>query len=225
MWIMRILDVIYPPVCLTCGKEILRSCETFPLCEACNDEIDSLRMTAPRETPEGLPEVVDLYCAYRYTGKLREAILRYKFQGEIWMAEPFAELFYRQILKRSEMEKIEIMTYVPISEKRFAERGYDQTLEIVKKLQKKSGIPYIKSFTKKNTAGDNAAEQKNRKERNRENRYLYTGKEIEIRNKSVLLIDDILTTGSTLRECTRLLLENGAGCVFAAVLASGRRDI
>lgn len=217
--------MIYPPICPICERVILRSCESFPLCETCNDEIGSLRMAASRETPEGLSEVVDLYCAYRYTGKLREAILRYKFRGEIWMVEPFAELFYRQILERGEMGKMEIMTYVPISEKRFAERGYDQTLEIVKKLQKKSGIPYTKSFTKKNTAGDHAAEQKNRMERNRESRYLYAGKEIEIQNKSVLLIDDILTTGSTLRECTRLLLENGAGCVFAAVLASGRRDI
>ena len=141
------------------------------------------------------------------------------------MAEPFAELFYRQILERGEMGKMEIMTYVPISEKRFAERGYDQTLEIVKSCRKKAGF-LIQKFYEKNTAGDHAAEQKkNRMERNRESRYLYAGKEIEIQNKSVLLIDDILTTGSTLRECTRLLLENGAGCVFAAVLASGRRDI
>ena len=46
----------------------------------------------------------------------------------------------------------------------------------------------------------------------------------EIKNKNVLLIDDILTTGSTIVECTELLLENGAMSVSAAVLASGRKD-
>lgn len=104
-------------------------------------------------------------------------------------------------------------------------RGYDQTLEIVKRLHIKSGIPYTKCFVKKDAAGDNAAEKKNRTERNQGSRYVYAGRETEIRNKAVLLADDILTTGSTLRECTRLLLEHGAGCVFAAVLASGRKDL
>ncbi len=222
---MRILDLLYPPVCPLCGNTIRRSCDSFPLCKACGGEAQALQIRAAQELQNVLPEVTELYCAYRYTGTLRDAVLQYKYHGEIWMAEPFAELLYRRIRDGGGAGLFEIMTYVPVSGKRFAARGYDQTLEIVKRLHIKSGIPYTKCFVKKDAAGDNAAEKKNRTERNQESRYVYAGRETEIRNKAVLLADDILTTGSTLRECTRLLLEHGAGCVFAAVLASGRKDL
>lgn len=221
----RILDFLYPPLCPLCGSKIFRADRTFPLCEDCEKEAAHLRIQGCCNPEASLPDIVALSCAYRYEGKLREAVLRYKFKGESWMAEPFAELLHRHLRECAGFEAPEAMTYVPVSNKRLAARGYDQTLEIVRKLQQKRGIPSVRSFSKKETAGDSAAGRKNRRERNETQKYVYTGRPSEIRDRSVLLIDDILTTGATLRECTRLLLDHGAGCVYAAVLASGRKDI
>ena len=206
---MRILDLLYPPLCPLCGRTLRRSLDTFPLCEACAAELQSIKGNGLCEPQEVLPDNVGLYYAYRYTGLLREAVLRYKYKGALWMAEPFAELFHKRMLESGGYDQFDLAAYVPVSGRSLAVRGYDQTLEIVKK----------------DAAGDNAADRKNRSERNQEDRYGYTGSPAALRNRSILLIDDILTTGATLRECTRILLRQGAGCVFAAVFATGRRDL
>jgi len=222
---MRVLDLIYPPACPLCGKTVERSRKSFPLCGACEAIAETLRFGKQQAYQTSvLPENAGFCCAFRYAGAIREAVVKYKYNGEIWMAEPFAELLHRQFLAGG-YALFEVMTYVPVSGRSRAARGYDQTLEIIKKLQDKNKIAYTESFIKKDTAGDNALGRKNRIERSQVNRYTYAGNETDIRRKSVLLLYDILTTGSTIRECTRLLLAHGAGCVFAGVLASGRRDI
>ena len=222
---MRILDLLYPPQCPLCGKTIRRTDGAYPLCGACKQETQELFFREGADFQDALPENTELYCACRYAGAVREAILRYKFEGEIWMAGPFAELLHQRIQEGGGYALCDRMTYVPTSNKRYAKRGYDQTLEIVKMISKKSGVPYIGSFQRLPAAGDAATSRQNRYERNNEVRYQYTGDAADLRGRSVLLVDDILTTGSTLRECTRLLLANGALCVSAAVLASGRRDL
>lgn len=222
---MRILDLLYPPLCPLCGRTLRRSLDTFPLCEACAAELQSIKGNGLCEPQEVLPDNVGLYYAYRYTGLLREAVLRYKYKGALWMAEPFAELFHKRMLESGGYDQFDLAAYVPVSGRSLAVRGYDQTLEIVKRIAKKSGLQYVSCLYKKDAAGDNAADRKNRSERNQEDRYGYAGSPAALRNRSILLIDDILTTGATLRECTRILLRQGAGCVFAAVFATGRRDI
>ena len=86
-------------------------------------------------------------------------------------------------------------------------------------------MPIIQCLVKNDTYGDNAAEHKDRIQRISENRYVFSGKENSLIGKNILLLDDVITTGSTIRECTSLLIKNGAKNVYAAVLASGRRDI
>ena len=156
---MRILDLLYPPLCPLCGRTLRRSLDTFPLCEACAAELQSIKGNGLCEPQEVLPDNVGLYYAYRYTGLLREAVLRYKYKGALWMAEPFAELFHKRMLESGGYGQFDLAAYVPVSGRSLAVRGYDQTLEIVKRIAKKSGLQYVSCFYKKDAAGDNAAER------------------------------------------------------------------
>ena len=221
---MHILDLLYPPKCPLCGRAVKQQ-PREPVCTDCAAEERRLRNSCAAECHDVLPQTLDLFCAYHYTEPLRSAILSYKFQGEIWMAEPFAELLHRRLMESGVYRFCDIMTYVPVSSRSLAHRGYDQTLELVRCLGRKNGLPYQNCLVKRDGAGDAAAEHQNRYERSSKSRYAYGNTGDKIKDRRVLLIDDILTTGSTLRECTRLLLSHGANFVSAAVLASGRRDI
>lgn len=221
---MKLIDFIFPPRCPLCGTVTTEKDKTFPLCENCFDLQEKEKFDKITDVADYLPQNKDFYCAYKYNGFLRKAVIKYKFEGEIWMARPFSVFIIKAIEVYGGFEDIDYLTYVPVSKKRLAERGYDQTFEIVKEISKCKGIPVIKCLLKDNKMGDNASGNKNRHTRVSEKRYFFIGNKSEIKNKNVLLIDDILTTGSTIVECTELLLENGAKSVSAAVLASGRKD-
>lgn len=220
---MRILDILYPPICPLCGRYLNYKSKS-PVCGKCSAETETMRVKSP-DVSAVLPSCRRFMCVFSYTGLVRDALLQYKFQGEIWMAKPFAALIHRKITENGGYTDYDILAYVPVSAKRLRIRGYDQTLEMLKYISKDSGIPYFNLLSKKASAGDNALEKKNRSKRTEENRYELRGDKEDIKNKRILLVDDILTTGSTLRECTDILLKNGAASVSCVVLATGRRDI
>lgn len=222
---MTILDLFYPMECPLCGTPVRKREKSYPFCIKCEAEYAELSIRGTPDFHDVLPENTELYCACTYSGVFREAVIRYKFQEEIWLADPFAELLHRRIDACGGYQFCDIITYVPISGQRMTGRGYDQTFEIVKGLHKRSCLPAVNSFLRKDDREDMATSKKNRSERSAQSRYTYIGNEQEIKEQSILLVDDILTTGSTLRECTTLLLSHGALCVKAAVLASGRKDI
>lgn len=222
---MKIIDLIFPVKCPLCNKCVSEKESTFPLCKECQQLQEKEEYVIENNVLEFLPRNTKLYCVYKYNGILRDSVLKYKFGGEIWKAKPFAAMIIKNIEKTAGFEGIDIITYVPVNKKRLAKRGFDQTLEIAKEISKRKKIPLAKCFEKDDSFGDNASENKDRYKRVTEKKYSFVGNASKIYRKNVLLIDDILTTGATLSECTELLLRKGAESIMAAVLASGRKDI
>lgn len=222
---MKLLDLIFPLKCPFCGKFISKQDTTFPKCDECGTTLKKNIFKFTNDTYDFLPNNKALYCMYNYSGLIRDALVRYKFKDEIWLAKPFSKMLVDYIEQYSDFKLFDVIVYVPVSVKRFKIRGYDQTLEIAKYISREKNLPIIACLAKNNNFSDNAAEHKDRIQRISENRYLFTGDSSYVKDKNILLIDDVITTGSTLRDCTNLLIENGARNVYAAVLASGRRDI
>lgn len=221
---MNLLDLFFSHRCPLCRKVTFEKERGFPLCKCCFDLQKSEKFGKINNVGDYLVQNKALYCSYMYTGPLRDAIIKFKFNGEIWMAQPFADIMVNDIKDNGGFDDVDFITFVPVNDKRYCQRGYDQAKEIANLISKKSEIPLISCLKKDNSAKDNALEKKNRFNRVTEKRYSFiTGN--DIKDKNLLLIDDILTTGSTIAECTELLLKNGAATVSAAVLASGRRDL
>ena len=123
---------------------------------------------------------------------------------------------------QKQKENIDLILSVPISRERYLERGYNQSALIAKQIALCLNIPY-KNFIlikKKNNKKQSTLSISNRK-RNVQGVYSVWQKE-KIRGKNVLLIDDILTTGATLNECSRILKENGAKRVIVGVIAKAK---
>lgn len=107
------------------------------------------------------------------------------------------------------LEKYDIILIVPVNKARKKERGYDQSYLIAKTISTIIKRPIVKNvlYKDKNTIKQSTL---NKEERKENVKGAYSIKNFQkLKNKKILLIDDIYTTGSTVNECSRVLIEKG----------------
>ncbi len=221
---MSILSLLFPEKCPFCGKIIAqKQYETAGACPQCQTGM-YFRPVHGDCVPEVLSDVSNLYCPLLYSGTAKQAILRYKFQGENWMAAPFATILHTYISACGGYADCNYITAAPLSGPGMRRRGYNQAAAIACALSQKTGIPYIRLLTR-DDAKDQQTGKMNRKGRFATDRFRLIQDRPHLDHCGILFVDDILTTGSTVHECTSLLRDAGAGLMKVAVLASGRRDL
>jgi ComF family protein len=115
----------------------------------------------------------------------------------------------------------DLLLPVPLHTQRLRERGFNQALLLVKELSRRIGIPYEKTILQKKKP---TIPQVNlsgvEREKGVKGAFHVNGKkEKELEGKSVLLVDDVYTTGATVNECSKVLLRGGAGRVDVLTLA------
>ena len=149
-----------------------------------------------------LRKLNNIYYVWDYNKEFKKLIYSYKYNRKKIMAKLISELvkdeFY-YVLKR---EKIDIVVSVPVSRKRKNERGYNQVDEILNCLK----VNYVQIERVKNTK--KMAEILDEEERNRNIKGAFrVSGNIDFRGKNILILDDIVTTGATLREIKNSILE------------------
>jgi competence protein ComFC len=154
---------------------------------------------------------------------LRDAIHSLKYQRNLGLGE-FFSIPLLQVIRR-EKWKIDLITAVPLNEKRQKERGYNQAEVIARPLARKMGIPYSSNMINriKNTHSQVGLSLLERQ--NNVAEAFITLSTLAV-YKNVLIIDDVATTGSTLDACAKALMDAGTNKVFALTLAKtvGMRD-
>lgn len=210
-----LLNLFFPPKCPFCTRVLDR----VGICETCERE---LPWTAEAENhwegPEGLHCAAPLW----YEDKVRNGILRFKFQGASAAAEPMGELMARCAAEQFGGE-FDTVTWVPVSKKRLRERGYDQAELLARAACRLWDTKPERLLTKivdnppQSTLTEPAARRANVLG------VYETARGVELCGKRILLIDDICTTGATLAECARVLQFAGAECVVCCVVARTRK--
>jgi ComF family protein len=160
-----------------------------------------------------------------YEGSLRQAIHRWKYEGKTHLTPFFAEWMATGLKHYWESNSFDLLLPVPLHTRRLRERGFNQALLLVKELSHRIGIPYEKTILQKkrptipqvNLSG---AER----EKGVRGAFDVIGKE-ELERKSVLLVDDVYTTGATVNECSKVLLRGGAERVGVLTLAHAIKAI
>ena len=158
-----------------------------------------------------------------YKDNVRKSLLRYKFSGIRSYGEAFGRFLAMKVLNQK-LEDFDVLTWVPISKKRRAERGYDQSELIAKAIAKELAVPCIATLQK---TRHNLAQslQPNAAARKANVLGVYSiASSLDLTDKQILLIDDIMTTGATLSECSRVLLTAGAKNVCCATMAAVRGE-
>ena len=231
------LDLLFPLSCLGCHREgaficpdcvlILKRLERpycqrcaqpgrGPICRRCLDEplaIDSIR------------------AHYLFEGTVREAVHRLKYRRQRSAAAPLAQLMAGPFLVNEapvdaapvglapvDLAPVDLITPVPLHPARLRQRGYNQSFLLARETGRILGIPVQDGLLSrvKNSPPQVEARSREQRKDNVADSFECRG---PIQDRSVLLIDDVATTGSTLAECAAVLKSNGAKAVHALVLA------
>ena len=211
-----LLDLLFPPRCVFCAS-LLEDGEQG-ICAHCRRALPYLRGEAARQSCDGISLAVS---PLRYEGEVRESIRRYKFHGRKWYAETYGLLTAEWI--RAHLEgRWDLLTWVPLSPKRKRQRGYDQAWLLASAAGRHLEQTPVEVLckAKHNPAQSGLTEAADRR-KNVSGVYRCTAPEL-VRDRRILLMDDVITTGSTLSECARVLREAGAADVVCATLARAR---
>jgi competence protein ComFC len=226
-------SLLYPPVCTNCGGKIRAGeylCDqcaakavriVAPFCQKCSEPFEGAITSAftCANCAHRMIYFDAAVAAYRGRGIVRQIIHDFKYGHQIHLRH----LVARWLCAALDDERIcgqqfAIIIPVPLHPARQRERGFNQASLLAELLSKQISIPYKPlleriRYTTTQTALDRAERMENLHNafRLRKNR--------DVRGLRVLLIDDVLTTGSTLSECARILKRAGAISVHAATAA------
>jgi ComF family protein len=222
---MSLLDFLFPKICYGCGawgeyvcadclnKILVKDRQKCPACEK-----DSVFGKTHYRCQTNMA-MDGLSIGLSYTGLLRTLLSRYKFSlvsdltdtlVELWVSLPDMQaVFSREPL---------VITSVPLSKVRFRERGFNQAELLARKLAMYLHWEYRELLEKDANTQKQSTLPRNERATNIEGVFRVVGAKKELAPR-VLLVDDIWTTGATMRECTRTLKKAGVEFVWGATIA------
>lgn len=233
------LNLIFPPRCAGCDEilDYYKGPKDF-FCEKCIKEISFISPNACKYCGKQRTENQECNCvnllkqifysrvisSCEYDGLIRDKMLDFKFKSKKELAKVLGGLVIEKITMTN-LEDFDIIVSVPMHEVLQKQRGYNQSELIAEQIAKHFKKPLLKGALIKNKITVSQTKL-SRDERIENSKDAYDViKPEQIMNKKVLLIDDIITTGSTVNECSRKLVNAGAKEVMIATVATGKSDV
>ena len=209
----RLLALLFPPRCVLCRNFLTE--EETDFCHQC-------RIDAPeyKKSNSRFSFLAGWTVVWYYKNNVRSSILRFKFYGRRSYAPAYGRVLAME-LQTSHLDNFDILTWVPIAFLRRMRRGYDQVELLARAVGRELGMEPVRTLRKirhnRPQAGISGAAQR----RANVLGVYAMAKGTDVREKRVLILDDVITTGSTAGECARVLLTAGAkevhlGCIAAA---------
>lgn len=208
----KILELIFPTTCIMCGK-----INKEPLCRICQSKTEKLLLGKKVEV---VGKYFDKFIyLFKYEGVIREKIIQYKFGENSYLYKAFVKIIINNKKICRFIKNYDIIIPVPISKKRLKERGYNQSELIASKIAKELEMEYAKNvlIKEKDTKPQSTLNKEERKQ-NVYNAYKAVNEE-KIKDKKILLFDDIYTTGCTVNECSKILKHAGASQIAVLTIA------
>ena len=230
---VAVLDLLYPPHCAIClcktraGEHLCAACRKdapvlrAPLCSICSASFSG-QIDGSFVCPNCRARRFRFTCAvarYQSRGVVRELVHRFKYNGKVYLRHVLGDWLAETLDDpRLQSPSCDRIVPVPLHPTRQRERGFNQALILAEGLARRSGIPLadcIKRtrYTTTQTIFDREARMENLRGA------FQMRQSVDVRNLHLLLIDDVLTTGSTVDECARVLRDAGAASVRVATVA------
>jgi ComF family protein len=203
------IDLFYPPRCIQCRRAGVL------LCQDCQQAI-----TVPPPVREANSPLAERRSTAEFGGAVRDAIHALKYKNQRRYAIPLSQRLNTQLADSGWLPTL--ITAVPLHEKRMRKRGYNQSVLLAEPLARAAGLPFDPSVIWR-TRDTPAQVGLGMQDRQLNVAGAFQAEADRAANQAVVIVDDVYTTGATLRECARVLLEAGATKVWALTVASAAR--
>ena len=231
-----LLDLLFPPLCHVC-KAFIPNAGRLLICAGCINKISFLvspfctTCGKPFATEAGLDHTCGACLAHApfhicrsatlFAGPVQELIHRFKYGNRVHLCQPLGLVTAAALARFCREAAPDLIVPVPLHRKRLRQRGFNQSQLVGKVLEKQWRIPQEIGnlrrvrWTEPQTSLD-------ARDRVGNVRGAFAVKDARrLEGKRVLLVDDVLTTGSTMRACAESLREAGATAIFAVTVARG----
>ncbi len=221
----KFLDILFPPKCPFCGDILTRK---VPVCSECMTTLPFIDENSCSICGRPAEEFASSPCAdcqsrkiyFRhsfvpliYMGRAKDAVLALK-NSHPYYAKAFAYLLADKILTSDHYVNFDFITFVPQSPRSRRERGYNQAELIAKELSKLLNIKCVPTLIRTNDGEKQHTLSASQRRENVKKCYFKTDR---VFDGTVLLVDDIYTTGATANYCSRLLSQMGFKEIYTAI--------
>ncbi len=232
---MGFLDIVFPEkiYCINCDA-LIDNRSIYSLCDSCNKKINwnndkycsvcgraifNISQNICGDCKSRVHNFDRGYCVTSYSKYEKHLISEYKFNGKPYIGKYLSSMMIDYIKYRD--IDFDLLAYVPMTKSKLKKRGFNQSELISKYISREFRKPIIDGFIRNKSDNGISNKQLDRKSRfyNISNSFLYRGNGLF--NKSILLIDDIYTTGATVDECSLTLKKSGAKKVDFLVFSAG----
>lgn len=236
----RIVALVYPDLCQVCRNEQATAAEGYvcgrcwsgiegihfiaePFCRCCGNPFEG-EISSSFECSNCRDQKLyfrSARAAVKMTGLMKEVIHKYKYNQALWF-EPFlGGLFGRSAVECLKKSEVRALVPIPLHWKKKWERSFNQSERLANLLSAKTGIPvYAKLLKRIQPTPTQTRLTRAQRMENVKGAFVYNAKS-NLNGGTVVLIDDVLTTGATASECAKVLMRNGASSVDVWTVARG----
>lgn len=211
-------DLIWPrrATCMGCGSMI--GCDRDDICDDCRKQLAG-GVVGPMPVPKGMG-LDGIAFVSRYHGAAGSLVRNLKY-GSVRVLAPFMVDYMVSVIERMQISNLDMVTYVPMHPVRQRKRGFNQSELLARMIAEQIGVPCEALLERTRNAKQQARLDRTEREKNLDGSFACTR---DLRGRTILLIDDVFTTGATAKECARVLRDNGAEYVYFAAFATGLKN-
>ncbi len=198
----RLIKKVEPPFCSKCSKPIAHNSSTN-LCRECCDAERHFEMS---KSP------------YKYEGLIKNAIYSYKYYNKTYFYKLFGNLLVNFMVNTG-YTNFDCIVSVPLHPSKMRKRGYNQSELLARYISSKLSIPYIDALKRTKRTLKQSEQSKEDRRKNLKDAFAVKHSSEKVINSSLLLVDDIYTTGTTVDECSKALVSYGASKVYVITIA------
>lgn len=217
----KLLYAVFPRRCDLCGDVVeldVSRCDSCKNAKRVSGEIckkcGNPRLCCDCTGNHKKPEYKSVVAPYLYDGNLIKAVYNFKFYGYKELSDGMSSEMAETVNKYYGDIDFDFITFVPLSKKRYRKRGYNQAQLLAESLSQRLNIPCVPTL-KKIFETENQRSRTARQRRANLRGVFDLMDDADVDSKTILLVDDVKTTGSTLNECSAVLNAYGADKVYA----------